>query len=75
MKDIKERLSESMEINEGCYTPSKRMDKNKCWEYWEQAQEIMGAEKMLSEIFQNLDDNTCSWIIEELNKDYELDIL
>lgn len=78
MKDIKEYIvkeNQEEQVNEGYLQPAHRMDKNKCYDYWEQAMEIMGAEEMLKEIFNYLDDNGCSWIIEELDKDHELGLL
>ena len=73
MKDLKDCLvNEQQNINEGYLQPRHRMDKNKCYDYWQQAMEMMGAEEMLNEIFNYLDDNGCSRIIEELDKDHEL---
>lgn len=75
MKDIKEYIvkeNQEEQLNEGYLQPRHRMDKNECYDYWQQAMEIMGAEDMVNEIFNYLDDNGCSWVIEELDKDHEL---
>lgn len=75
MKDLKEYIvkeNQEEQVNEGYLQPQHRMDKNKCYDYWQQAMDMMGAEAMLNEIFNYLDDNGCSWVIEELDKDHEL---
>ena len=76
MKDLKEYIVKEEQIDEHVqYQPQHRMDKNKCYDYWQQAMDMIGAEAMLNEIFNYLDDNACSWIIEELDKDHELELL
>lgn len=77
MKDLKQRL-----INEHIqYEPKNRMDKNECYDYWGKAWNLLKTQgrfednEMIQEIFNYLDDNTCTWIIEELNKDHDLGLL
>lgn len=74
MKNLKDKL-----LNEHIqYAPQNIMNKNKCYDYWEQAYEILDGQqkfedcKMLQEIFNYLDDDTCTWIVENLDTDYNL---
>jgi len=74
MKNLKDKL-----LNEHIqYAPKNRMDTNKCYDYWEQAYEILDGHqkfedcKMLQEIFNYLDDDTRTWIVENLDTDYDL---
>lgn len=82
MKNLKQSIQEKLnveQIEESVqYQPKKRMDKNKCYDFWEKAYELLGGEgkfednQMLQEIFNYLDDNACTWIIENLDTDHEL---
>lgn len=67
-------------ITESNYRPTKHLTNSQMDDYWCQAYELMGGEgrpedcQMLQAIEQMLDTDTCVWILENLNRDYELNL-
>ncbi len=71
MKSLNQFLTEA---NNG-YKPKHHMDNNEAGALWDEVTEAMGGpEKILDAIFQMLDTDTCVWLIEAMNSDYELEI-